>query len=279
MAVRIVTDSTCDLPADLVAEHGITVVPLTIEFGSESLRDGVDITAAEFYRRLATSTELPRTSQPSLEAFRTAYDSLNAADGIVSIHISSKLSGTLNSAMQGAAARDGGPPVEFVDSRFVAAGLGAIVLEASRVARAGADAAVVAAAAREAIARVDVVAAVDTLDYLQRGGRIGRASKWLGTMLSVKPLVSVVDGEVVPFARVRTRAKAIDRLVEFAATQRGAPLMFVAGTGAPDATAALVERLRPKLLGTRFIEGDLGPAVGVHVGPGALGVCPVRART
>ncbi len=278
MTVRIVTDSTCDLPAALVAEHGITVVPLTIEFGSESLRDGVDINAAEFYRRLAIASELPRTSQPSIEAFRSAYDALSDADGIVSIHISSRLSGTLNSAMQGAAARDGGPVVECVDSRFVAAGLGAIVLEASRVAKAGAEIDVVAAAAREAIGRVDVVAAVDTLDYLQRGGRIGRASKWLGTMLSVKPLVSVQDGEVVPFARVRTRAKAIDRLVEFAATQRGAPLMFVAGTGTPDATAALVERLRPLLLGTHFIEGDLGPAVGVHVGPGAIGVCPVRAR-
>jgi DegV family protein with EDD domain len=277
MTVRIVTDSTCDLPAAFVDELGITVVPLTIEFDGESLRDGVDIDAAGFYRRLAESPALPRTSQPSTESFVGAYESLAAADGIVSIHISSKLSGTLNSAMQGAAARAGGPPVEFVDSRFVALGLGAIVVEAARVANEGAGLAAVAAAARDAIARVDVVAMVDTLEYLRRGGRIGRASTWLGSMLSVKPLIAVKEGEVVPFARVRTRARAIDRLVEFAETQKGAPLMFVAGTGAPDQTAALVERLAPLLPGTRLIEGDLGPAVGVHAGPGALGVAPLRA--
>jgi len=277
MTVRIVTDSTCDLPAALVEEYGITVVPLTIEFDGESLRDGVDIDAAGFYRRLAESKELPRTSQPSVESFQRAYDALAGAEGIVSIHISTKLSGTLNSATQGAASRAGGPPVEFVDSRFVALGLGAIVVEAARIAKEGEDLPTVAAAAREAIGRVDVVAVVDTLEYLRRGGRIGRASMWLGSVLSVKPLVAVDDGEVVPFARVRTRARAIDRLVEFAETQKGAPLMFVAGTGAPDQTAALAARLAPLLPGTRLIEGDLGPAVGVHAGPGALGVAPLRA--
>ena len=279
MTVRIVTDSTCDLPADLVAEYGITVVPLAIEFAGESLRDGVDIDAAGFYRRLADAKELPRTSQPTPEAFRKAYDSLLDADGICSVHISTRLSGTLNSARGGADARADGPPVELVDSRFVGLGLGAIVLEAARAARDGADLETVAAVARAAIDRVDVVVIVDTLDYLHRGGRIGRANKWLGAMLSVKPLISVHDGEVVPFARVRTRAKAIDRLVEFAATQQGAPMMFVAGTATPAETARLVEQLIPLLPGTRLIEGNLGPAVGVHTGPGALGVAPLRAAT
>jgi DegV family protein with EDD domain len=278
MPIRIVTDSTCDLPAALAAEHAITVVPLTITFGTESFRDGVDISATEFYRRLESADQLPRTSQPPPESFANAYRDLCEAEGIVSIHISSKLSGTINSARTGAATLDGGPPIEFVDSQMVALGLGAIAIEAARAAEAGGDLQAVAAVARAAIGRTRVIAVVDTLEYLRRGGRIGRASSLLGSLLDIKPLIAVEDGEVVPAGRVRSRAKAIERLIE-AATGVDASAVYVGAAGNPARAAELVERLRPRMPGAEFVQGDLGPTVGVYTGPNALGLCTVeRAR-
>ncbi|NUQ56762.1 MAG: DegV family EDD domain-containing protein, partial [Dehalococcoidia bacterium] len=199
MAVQIVTDSTCDLPREIVEEYGITVVPLTVFFGEEALLDGVEIGADAFYERLGTSHDLPRTSQPSAERFRQVYEGLaGETSEIVSIHLSSKLSGTLNSA---SVARDqvahGGLHIELIDSYTVSLGLGLVVLEAAAAARTGASLENVVAAARRAMDRVMVYVAVDTLDYLRRGGRIGRASSFLGSVLSIKPIVGIEDGEVV----------------------------------------------------------------------------------
>jgi DegV family protein with EDD domain len=278
MSVRIVTDSTCDLPPSVAAEHGITVVPLTISFGHESFRDGVDISATEFYHKLESAGQLPRTSQPSPESFATAYREVASPDGVVSIHISGKLSGTINSARNGAAMLEGGTTIEFVDSRMVAFGLGAIVLEAARVAEAGGDLEAVAGAARDAIPRTRVLAVVDTLEYLRRGGRIGRASSLLGSVLDIKPMLAVEDGEVVPAGRVRSRAKAIEKLVE-AATSVNASAVYVASAANPQRASALIERLRPRMPEATFMQGDLGPTVGAYTGPNALGLATLeRAR-
>ncbi len=273
MAVRVVTDSTCDLPAALVAEHGITVVPLTVVFGDEALLDGVEIDANAFYERLRVFPGVPRTSQPSVDRFATAYRAL-AGEGaeIVSIHLSSRLSGTLNSA---SIARDQlahEAHIELIDSYQVSMGLGSIVMDAAIAAGAGGTLAEVADAARRAMDRTRVVACLDTLEYLRRGGRIGRATSMLGSLLSIKPLIQVENGEIAPFDRVRTRSKALDRLFAVATEDRNVRRMFVGCGGNDDEARAFMERLRPMLPHTEFHLGQVGPAVGVHGGPNILGV-------
>lgn len=277
MAVRIVTDSTCDLPPALVAAYGITVVPLTVFFGDDAFLDSVEITTSEFYERMATAKVLPRTSQPSVELFREAYERCGA-DGneIVSIHLSSKMSGTLNAA---SVAREAVAPeihVDLIDSYNVSLGLGLIVLEAARSAQSGASLAEVVATARRVMDRVSVHVMVDTLEYLQRGGRIGRAQSFLGSVLSFKPILRVEDGEVSPFERVRTRSKAVERMFEIAASMARSKEMFVAYSGNDTDARALIERLRPRLPHTDLYLGELGPVVGVHTGPSALGIASLE---
>lgn len=277
MTVRIVTDSTCDLPAEDIERHAITVVPLTVFFGEEAFLDNVEISAAEFYDRMAAAKTLPRTSQPSVELFQDAYRSL-AGDGveIVSIHVSSRLSGTLNAASIAREVVKHDVHVDLIDSYNVSLGLGLIVLEAARAAQAGASLAEVVATTRRAMDRVSVHVAVDTLEYLQKGGRIGRARSLLGSVLSIKPIVCVDDGEVAPFERVRTRAKAIERMFQLASGMPRAREMFI-GCGGDDGDArALAERLRPLLPHTEVRIGYLGPVVGVYTGPNALGIAALE---
>ncbi|MGE0600170.1 MAG: DegV family protein [Dehalococcoidia bacterium] len=277
MPVRIVTDSTCDLPPALVEAHGITIVPLTVFFGDEALLDSVDITATTFYERMTSSNVLPRTSQPSVELFRKAYlEASENGEDIVSIHISSKLSGTLNAA---SVAREEVAPevhVDLIDSYNVSLGLGLIVLEAARAAQSGASLAEVVATTRRVMDRVSVHVCVDTLEYLKKGGRIGRASSFLGSVLSIKPILRVEDGEVAPFERVRTRSKATERLFEIASSMGRAKEMFVATSGDDTPARELIERLRPVLPHTDLIVGQLGPVVGVYTGPGALGIAALE---
>jgi len=277
MAVRIVTDSTCDLPPADVERYGITVVPLTVFFGEEAFLDGVEISGSDFYARMVASKSLPRTSQPSVELFQDAYRSL-AGDGveIVSIHVSSKLSGTLNAASIAREVVKHDVHVDLIDSYNVSLGLGLIVLEAARAAQSGATLAEVVATARRAMDRVSVHVAVDTLEYLQKGGRIGRARSLLGSVLSIKPIVCVDDGEVAPFERVRTRAKAIERMFELASGMPRAKEMFIGCGGDDTEGRALLERLRPLLPHTELRIGYLGPVVGVYTGPNALGIAALE---
>ena len=274
MTVRIVTDSTCDLPPALVTAYGVTVIPLTVFFGDEAFRDGVDIEAEEFYQRMRGTSRLPRTSQPSVELFRAAYEELGREGAeIVSIHISSQLSGTMNAA---SVAREQvaelGIHVDLIDSYNVSLGLGLIVLEAAAAAQAGAKLDDVVSVARRAMDRVHVCVAVDTLEYLQRGGRIGRARSLLGSVLSIKPLLHVENGEVAPFDRVRTRSKAVERLVQMATAQARSKRMFVASGGNDSEAEAFIERVRPLLPHTDVVLAQLGPVVGVYTGPNALGI-------
>lgn len=273
MPVRIVTDSTCDLPPALAAAHGIIVVPLTVIFGSEALRDGVDIDANTFYDRLRHFSGQARTSQPPVALFKQTYERLaQDTDEIVSIHLSSRLSGTLNSATVARDEVSHDLHIEIIDSYCVSLGLGMIVLEAALVAEAGGTLEDVTRAARSAMDRTKVVAVVDTLEYLRRGGRIGRAGALVGSLLSIKPLLHVERGEVAPFEKVRTRTKALQRLFEITTRDRTLRRVFV-GCGGNDAEAlAFMDRLRPHMPHTSIELASIGPVVGVHAGPDVLGV-------
>lgn len=277
MTVRIVTDSTCDLPRAIVERLGITVVPLTVFFGEEALLDGVEIEGPAFYDRLRSAGVLPRTSQPSVELFQQAYEKVGA-DGseIVSIHLSSKLSGTLNAASVAREVVKDHVHVDLIDSYQVSLGLGLVVMEAATAAQAGKPLAEVVSAARRAMDRTTVHVVLDTLEYLQKGGRIGRARSFLGSILSIKPILHVEDGEVAPFERVRTHAKAVERIFQIAVSMPRSKTLFVAFGGEAEGAEALAARLRPLMPHTGIILACLGPTVGVYTGPGALGIAALE---
>lgn len=277
MPVRVVTDSTCDLPREMVQDLDITVVPLTVAFGDEAFRDGVDIDAPAFYERLTQATELPRTSQPSTETFRDAYLRVaDAANEVVSIHVSSRLSGTINAASIAREELSHSLHIDLIDSYNVSLGLGAIVIEAAEAARAGATMEQVGRVARSAMDRVKWYAFLDTLEYLKRGGRIGRARALAGSILSVKPILHAEDGEIAPFERIRTRGKALERLHDLAMRDAMAKRIYVASADNDEEAEAFVERLRPRMPHTDFVIGQFGPVIGVYTGPNALGFCAVR---
>jgi len=276
--VAIVPDSTADLIAELVAEHGVTVVPLTVTLDGRSYLDGVDITAAEFYQKLRRSSSHPTTSQPSPGQFKEAYERLLADHReIVSIHISPRLSGTLSSAEQ-AARMIGEERVHAVDSRFASMPLAALVLVAARAAAEGADAAAVIADVTRVRAATRCFFAVSTLEYLRRGGRIGAAGALLGSVLQIKPILAIEDGQVVPLERVRTHDRALLRLVELArSVDRSHGLCLVIGHAAAEPAArSLAERLDG--IAETLVIQPLGPVVGAHAGPGTVGVAVYPAE-
>ena len=270
--VAIVTDSTSDLPTQLTKSRGITVVPLTLTFEGRSLLDGVEIRPSEFYRRLPNATTHPTTSQPSPALFAEAYARLlDAHDEIVSIHISEKLSGTFASAVQGAEMTDP-KRVRVVDSQLVSMSLGLLTLAASELATGGADAAAVAARVEAMRDQVHTYFSVATLEFLRRGGRIGRASALLGSVLQVKPVLCIRDGLVTPLERVRTFDRALNRIVELTSeVEHGKGLCVIVGHADAEADAERVARELEPVADTLMIQ-PLGPVVGAHAGPGVVGV-------
>jgi DegV family protein with EDD domain len=273
MSVRIVTDSSGDLPLSLAAELGITVVPAVVCFGEASFLDGVEIDHDTFYRRLQEEKAFPTTSQPSPGQFAEAYTRLAPeAEGIISLHLSARLSGTFNSAAQGARACAAACPIEVVDSRSTSLGLGLIALEAARLARSGASFEDVLAAVRGWIPRSRFSAALDTLDFLARGGRIGRAKHLLGTLVRIRPVLALRDGEVQPVRQLRTRAQVMAFLDDFARQHRPVhALGIVYSTGLAEAEA-LADRLADLHPRESMVFGRVGPGLGSHTGPGMLGV-------
>lgn len=270
MTVRIVTDSTADLPPDLVARHNIEVVPLIVLFGDEALRDGIDIDTETFFARLASSPELPTTSQPSPAVFRETYERLasEGATEILSLHIAGALSSTLASAQQGAAGLD--VRVEHVDSSLVSLALGLGVVKAAEVVEAGGSLDDAKAQAEDQFRRTHVYFVLDTLDYLLRGGRIGRAAHAIGTMLKVKPVLTFEDGEVLQLARARTFTKAVDRGIELAREHFPIELAGAMHTVAPERMEAVADRFRELAPDIPIVTGALGPTIGVHAGPGTI---------
>jgi len=272
--IAIVTDSTSDLPADLRERDNIVVVPLDVHFGDEVFRDGVDLSTAAFMERLAASSTLPRTSQPSPARFEETFRRLAADhDAIVAVLISAKLSGTLQSATLAAEAVRDAIPVEIVDSASGSMGLGLQAIRAAELARQGLAAPAIAAKLRAETTANPVVFFVDTLEFLQRNGRIGRAAALIGGVLQLKPLLRVDEGQVVPFERTRTRAKAIQGLVDFVRELPQVTRIAALYTGHGDG-AAFADRLAAE---TGIPRADIpavqmGPVITSHVGPGAVGV-------
>ncbi|MPZ98223.1 MAG: DegV family EDD domain-containing protein [Dehalococcoidia bacterium] len=277
MAIRIVTDSTADIPADLAERLGLFVVPMPIMFGDEELRDGVDITTDQFFRRLVREQQLPTTSQPPSGVFAQAYETLQAGgtDGIVSIHLSGKLSGTVESARQ--AAQQTAGHVAIVDSGQVSVGLGLGVIAAAEAAQAGASLDEVKRVAQDVFDRTRTYILFDTLEYLRRGGRMGRGMEVVGTLLKVKPIATLEGGELVAAGRVRTRAKAVEDLLRRVAELRPIERAAAAHATTPQDLDYIVNRLRGIAPDADVLPARITPALGAHGGPGVLGVAVVAA--
>ena len=271
MTVKIVTDSVADLPSQVAQELGITVVPLSVRFGTEVYRDGIDLTAEQFYERLAHSKTLPVTSTPSPGTFAEAYDKLaEETDEILVITLSSKLSATYEVALQSIGLMKRKCRVEVVDSQWVVMAQGFIVIAAARAAQAGASLDEVLDIAHRNISRVDFRGAFDTLEYLERGGRIGKAQAFLGSMLKVNPIITFKDGVVHPAGRTRSRAKAIDHLYNFAMSYSHIEEMAVEYATTLDEAEMLVERLSSIFPRERIYRSKTSPVVGTHTGPRTL---------
>ena len=268
--IRVVTDSSCDLPEELAVLHGIEIVPLTIRFGDLEYADRTHLAQHQFWDKLKTSTTLPETSAPSAGSFRDRYAGLAeaGAEGIVVICLSSELSGTYQAAVI-AAEQTTSIPVKVVDSRNVSMALGFQVLQAARAAAQGDDLEKVAGAALAARDGTNFVAALDTLDYLKRGGRMGTAQALLGGLLNIKPLITMENGVVAAFGRARTRTRARAALVDRAASL-GSAIEEVAILTGGSADADDFRQQLSAVIPTHLMAG-IGPVVGTHTGPGLLG--------
>jgi DegV family protein with EDD domain len=276
VSVAVVTDSTAYLPSELTEGYGIHVVPLYVVLPGRSGREGIDVAPEDVARALSVRGQTVSTSRPTPGDFVAAYRGALAAgaDRLVSIHLSAELSGTSDAARL-AASQVGEHIVTVVDSRSAAMGCGFAVLAAARSAAAGADAAEVAATARRTAHETSTFFVVDTLEHLRRGGRIGAAAAVLGSALSVKPVLHVKDGRVVPLEKVRTAARALNRLVQRAVETAGDGPVSVAvhHLAAPERAERLAEELRERLPALRELHvSELGAAIGAHVGPGSVGV-------
>lgn len=275
--IKVATDSVANLPADVVQAFGIAVIPTYVSFGAETLRDGVDIGPAEFYRRLVASPQLPVTTQPSVDDFEQFYRRLLAQHPgatIISIHLSHLFSGILASAQQ-AAARLSGADIRVFDSYSVSLGQGLMVREAAAMAEAGADADAILRRLEAMRAGMQFYAVMDTLDYMAKGGRIGRAARLLGTLLDMKPIITIKNGAVDAYSRERSRARALEALRNLpleAARGKSGLHLAVMHAACEEEARALAEDLRTALKPKVFLLGEMGPALGVYTGPGAIAV-------
>ncbi|NLF13996.1 MAG: DegV family protein [Anaerolineaceae bacterium] len=278
--VQVVTDSTSDLPAELASALRISVVPCQLLWGEETYRDGVDIPPPEFFRRLATSRELPRTSQPPVSAFLQVYERLlngEGAEAVVSVHVAGSLSGTVNAAWAASQCLATPGRVAVVDSGQVSMGLGWAAVEAARMAANGAGLAEVARATQELGPRLKTAAMIDSLDNLRKGGRINQFSALLGTALQIKPLVSLDSGQVSIWARVRSRSKALLALVERVRSWGPLAEVAVLHAGAEDLAQTLVARLQDLFAEREPCILPAGSALTSHLGLGAVGLCALVA--
>ncbi len=289
VSVRIVTDSTADLPPELARRHHIEVIPLSVAFGKQTYKDGVDLTSREFYRNLeASKHHHPKTSPPTEGDFLAEYRLMLARSDVVSVHISGRMSETLAHARAAAeGGRDefgrlrgeGAPVLEVVDSMQVSVGLGLLVMLAARMAERGLPAHEIRARIEAMRSRLHLLFVVDTLEYLARGGRIGRAQAWLGGRLGVRPILGVADGEVVPVDRVWGQNAAHRRLVELLRerVEVERPVVVAIGhSNAPLLAVRLRSLLQDSFKASEILETQIGPVVGAHVGPGSVGAAVLQ---
>ncbi|MFQ6058978.1 MAG: DegV family protein [Anaerolineae bacterium] len=272
--IAIVTDSAACLPTELVQEYGIHIVPFGLIFGEQVFRDGVDITPNQFYHLLAEASDLPTTSQPSVGDFLRVYESLSReVEAIVSIHIPKELSGTLSTARE-AARLVPQVPIRIVDSRTAVTAQGFVVLEAARMAAAGGDLDRVVARAEEMIPRVHLFAVLETLEYLHRGGRVPAVAALLGSALQIRPIFSLRDGRVDVLARVRTKTRAVERMLTMMAEKAEDRPVHAAVFHAdvPEEAEALRDRVASRFNCMELYVTEFTPVMGAHTGPGVLGL-------
>ncbi len=279
MTVKIVTDTLSDITADLASQLGITVIPLYVRFGETIYRDRIDITSEDFYRRLVNEPKLPSTTQPSPNDFLEVYKKLaEETDEILVISISSKMSGTFQSANQAKELLKGKVKIEVIDSLQVAMALGLIAITASNVAKTGANLAKTAEAARSALSRIHLVAYFDTLKYLAKGGRIGKASGLVGSLLSVKPILTTREGEMAPLTRVRSLSAGLDYLYNFTAGYsklEGLAVEHATTTVEADKLVGRLGAIYPK---EKIYRSVISPVIGTYSGPGAIALTVLEAE-
>ena len=272
MSVKIVTDSLSDITPELAQRFGITVVPLYVNFGTESYRDNVDMSTEEFYHRLTQSKTLPTTSTVTPDLFAELFSKLSReTNEILTITVSQILSAIYEMALQGRAMIEENCHIEVIDSKSGIGGQMLLVIFAAQMAKAGAKLDNIIQWVRKAIPRVHVRVSFDTLEYLRRGGRIGKSQAFLGKLLKVNPVLGIKDGAAFPFARPRNRAKAMDYLVNFAKGFKHIKALAIQDALTPDEAKTLAERLKDLVPPKHIYRSKLSPVVGVHVGPSCPG--------
>jgi len=279
MAVKIITDSLSDITSDLAQELGLTVVPLTVLFGHESFLDRVTMTTDEFYHRLTHDSVWPTTTQPSPAVFAEVYNELaKETDEILVVTLSSKLSGTYQSALNAKGLIEKKCRIEVIDSRMVAMGLGLVIVSIAKAAQAGAKLDELIELVRQSMTRSHFIVYFDTLKYLAKGGRIGKAQGLLGSLLSVKPILTIKEGEMAPLTRVRSLSAGMDYLYNFAAGIPNIEEMAVEHATTPDEADRLVERLGSIFPKERIFRSIISPVLGVYGGPGAMALTVLEAE-
>jgi len=273
MAVKVITDSLGDIPSAVAEELGITVIPINVIFGTEVFRDGVDLTTEQFYDKLMRSKIFPTTTIPPLNTYIELFNkAAKETDEILVITISSKLSNTYEASLQTVELMEKKCRVEVIDSQWAVMAQGLIVISAAKAAQAGAGLDEVVDITHRNIPRAEFRMVFDTLEYLKRGGRIGKAQTFVGSMLRLHPILGMRDGEVYPFTRGRSQAKAIDYLYNFAASFSHIEEMAVENATTPDEANELVERLGTQFPREHIYRSKVSPVIGAHVGPHVLAV-------
>jgi len=277
--VKVVTDSCSDITPQLAREFGITVVPLYVQFGNETYRDNIDLSTEEFYHKLKTTKIHPTTSTVTPADFAELFTKLaEETKEILTITLSEKFSATYAAALQGKAMVGKDCRIEVIDSKAGAGAQMLLVISAAKMAQSGANLKQIADRVRRAIPRVHVLVSFDTLEYLRRGGRIGKAQAFLGSLLKVNPIVGVKDGETFPIARPRNRAQAMDFLVNFVKGVSRIEAVAIEDATTPDDLQTLAERLKDVVPPERIYRSKVSPVIGTHVGPHALAVAVLEAE-
>jgi DegV family protein with EDD domain len=279
MTVKIITDSLADLPLEIIKKLDISVIPLHVLFGMDSFRDGVDMTTEQFYVKLVSTKIMPTTSVPNLGTFIDLYDSVaKKGDEILMLNVSHKLSATFDTATKAAEMVKTKVRIKVIDTLNIIMGQGMLVIQAAEMAKAGAGLDEIVQKVKKNISRIESRMAFDTLDYLKRGGRIGAAQAFLGSLLKINPVLGLRDGEIYPLSRERSRVKAIEALFNWVLDYRNIEMISVEDATTPDEADKLGERLKQRFPDKPFYRSKVGAVIGTHAGPSVIAVSVLGDR-